>query len=99
MRPLDTHATGVPFRNIPPPALRLQFRMPDAVSTGYDQSKEASLFVDIAALTASAPLDHYFSNLHRVLQKAFNAPIMVVGVKDFASAGGFKPKYRRDLSH
>ena len=107
MRRFDA-APAVPYRNLPqrppsggyfggPPATRQNPN--DTFAGSYDDAKEAELFCEIASLTAGAPLEHYFSNLHRALSKIMRAPIMVVAVKDVAASGGFKWRYRRDASH
>src|SRR5689334_23053693 len=98
MRPYEAQP-AVPYRNIAVRAAQPAHPMADPVSLGFDLSKDAQLFAELSKLTVDAPLEHYFSNLHRALMKVMNAQVMVVGIKDFAAIGGFKFRYRRDASH
>jgi len=70
----------------------------DPVAAAVDQSKDAELFAALGVLSANAPLDHYFSNLHRALASVMKTPIMIVGVKDVAAQGGFKQRYKRNTA-
>jgi diguanylate cyclase (GGDEF)-like protein len=62
-----------------------------------DQS-ESDFFRELAALTAQAPLDHYFTNLHTALSKYFEAPIMVAAIADRSSPSGYRARYQRSLT-
>lgn len=71
----------------------------DPISHAVEAEKDAQLLKELSSLTAQAPLEHYFSNLHRTLAKAMNAPILIVGTRDVAAPLGFRPRFRRDLTH
>lgn len=71
----------------------------DSFSLAVEENKDAQLFKELSSLTAQAPLEHYFSNLHRTLAKVMNAPILIVGTRDVAAPLGFRPRFRRDLTH
>lgn len=73
-------------------------RGPAAGSTSAGPTLETSLYSELLSLTAEAPLDHYFSNLHRWLLKFVKAPILIAGVKDVSRPEGFRTRYARDLT-
>lgn len=99
MRPFEPAPAGVPYRNIPARPFQPPTVSRDPLAPHADMGKDVELMAELAKLTSSAPLEHYFSNLHRLLAKALKAPIMVVGVRDFATAAGFKMRFKRDAWH
>jgi diguanylate cyclase (GGDEF)-like protein len=59
---------------------------------------DGGFFRDLATLASAAPLDHYFNNLHLLINKYAAIPILVAAVKDKGSPDGFKARYQRSLT-
>lgn len=68
-----------------------------SIIDGTDRS-DAGFFRDLATLASAAPLDHYFSNLHLLINRYAPVPILVAAVKDDSSPDGFKARYQRCLT-
>ncbi|HXW76390.1 MAG TPA: GAF domain-containing protein, partial [Candidatus Eremiobacteraceae bacterium] len=61
-------------------------------------SPDAAFFTDLTGLTAQAPLDHYFTNLHAALGRHFETPIMIAATADKSAPTGFKARYQRSMT-